>query len=113
MLDQMDDDEFDDLLAEVEMITDSQAESLTTPPMDKIKKIFEGVADALNGKRDYLSIQMKTRPRSQRVHLEAGEARMSAARGQKHELRFPGSTANESKRFSTSISAHAACPHLH
>lgn len=96
------DEEFHDLLGEVEMHSDSQEEPLTLSVIDTIEQIFDRIADDLIEMRKHLTIELRTRPRTASSHYPA----LEHTEPQKRDiLRYPGRTANEAWRFSAIIIA--------
>ena len=93
----MDDEDFEDLFAEAELLEGSSQESLTEHladlnVIDQIEDVFEGVTEAIL-REDELSIAFRRRPRTR---SNAGRNPSATLK----QLRFPGKTADEAWRFS-------------
>ena len=99
----MDDDEFDDLFGEVELLQDAPSESLTPPAIETIEKIFQSIADTLAEGQNEISVTLRTRPRSRAQLSRSTSQQSDPAEGPRlRRLAFPGKTADEAWRFSTS-----------
>ncbi len=93
----MDDEDFEDLFAEAEMLEGSSQESLTEQLADvdvigRIEDVFERVVNAVLHE-DELSLTLNRRPRA----VQQGVPHINHRNGK---LRFPGTTAEEAWRFS-------------
>ncbi|KAK5166596.1 endodeoxyribonuclease [Saxophila tyrrhenica] len=97
----MDDEDFEDLFAEADLLQGSSQESLTAQltdvnVLDRIEEVFERVLEASSTK-DELAIELQRRPRTNRPVLGH---RPDAGRGH---VRFPGKTAEEAWRFTVVV----------
>ncbi|KAK3057679.1 endodeoxyribonuclease [Extremus antarcticus] len=96
----MDDEDFEDLFAEAEMLEGSSQESLTEQLADvdvigRIEDVFERVVNAVLHE-DELSLTLNRRPRA----VQQGVPHINHRNGK---LRFPGTTAEEAWRFTVVI----------